>query len=479
MSSRTRQSPANQRNKAPDNSRTLRPCRNRLPNHLKPGSAVEISSDDPDFRGSWYPGTVVAATSADSKDFPVNYQVEYTTLFFDKGRKKRMREVVNVSQLRPPAPPVSESEKRKEITVGKEVEAYYEEGWWEGEVTEVSKDDKFSVFFRTFKKQIVFNRDEIRFHREWVDGAWKPSLEEEEEDTDDEEIFSSGTLVEVSSDEEGFKGSWFVAKVIERIGEEDKYVVEYRDLREENGVETLKEEASFLHIRPLPPSEEDIDFVVGDKIDAFHNDGWWVGFVVESMQDGRVGVYFKHSREKMRFGRQGLRLHKEWINGTWQIPSKGRETKRAKVLPCKRNVKPKKATEKQEFCNGTLVEVSSKEEGFEDSWFPAKLIVYRGSEKCFVEYDNLKAEDGKEPLREEVSVSLIRPKPLERIMVYAFEKLDKVDALYNDGWWVGEITKVLAMSSYLVYFKKTREVLKFHHSQLRLHQEWCNGKWLT
>lgn len=297
------------------------------------------------------------------------------------------------------------------------------------------------------------------------------------------QMFSSGTIVEVSSDEEGFKGSWFVAKVIERIGE-DNYLVEYRDLREENGVEPLKEEADFLHMRPLPPTSEDYtDFAVGDKVDAFYNDGWWVGDVIESLQDGRVGIFFRQSREKMRFGRLGLRLHKDWVNGTWQLPLK-RGEKRPKVLQrvsvsCDRNVRPKKEISKQVLSIGTPVEVSSEEEGFEDSWFPAKLVEYRGQEKCLVEYDKLKAEDAKEPLREEVKVSQIRPQPVERIMVNSFEKLDKVDAFYNDGWWVGVIVKILAKSNYLVNFEKTGEVLKFNHFQLRLHQEWVDGKWIT
>ena len=142
------------------------------------------------------------------------------------------------------------------------------------------------------------------------------------------QMFSIGTIVEVSSDEEGFKGSWFSAKVIEHV-DEDKYLVEYRDLREENGIEPLKEEADFLHIRPPPPTDEDVDFAVGDKIDAFYNDAWWVGDVIESMKDGIVGVCFRYTGEKMRFGRHGLRLHRDWINGTWQLPLKRGEMKRA------------------------------------------------------------------------------------------------------------------------------------------------------
>ncbi|EOA40166.1 hypothetical protein CARUB_v10008882mg [Capsella rubella] len=493
-------SPAKQRKKAPKKTMATRANRKRLPSYLKPGAAVEISSDETGFRGSWYLGKVITIPSSEDK-----CQVEYTTLFFDKEGTKPLKEVVDMSQLRPPAPPMSEREKKRVIAIGEEVDAFYNDGWWEGDVTEVLGDGKFSVFFRSSKEQIQFKKDQLRFHREWVDGAWKPPLEEAEgeeseedkvDDTQDEEedilprvdlettrviakqIFSTGTIVEVSSDEEGFKECWFAAKVVEPIGD-DKFLVEYQDLREKDGIEPLKEVTDFLHIRPPPPRDENMDFSVGDKINAFYNDGWWVGFVIEGMKDGTVGIYFRQSREKMRFGRQGLRLHKDWVNGTWKLPLKGGEIKREKTVSCNRNVRPKKAIEKHKFSIGTSVEVSSEEEGFEDSWFSAKLVEYRGKEKCLVEYDKLKAEDGKEPLREEVNVSQIRPLPLEQVMVCPFEKNDKVNALYNDGWWVGVIRKVLAKSSYLVHFEKTQEILRFHHSQLRLHQDWIDGKWIT
>ncbi|KAJ0237702.1 Protein AGENET DOMAIN [Hirschfeldia incana] len=513
MSSRRRQSPmisspAKQRNRAPNNPPT-RPIRNRLPCFLKPGAAVEISTSEGDYRGSWFPGKLLTLPSSDKDSSKC--QVEYATMSEVGDGSKLLREFVHVDHLRPRPPPMSEKERKRDIAVGEDVDAYYNDVWWEGTVTEVCSDGKFSVFFRASREQIQFRRDELRFHREWVNDTWKPPLDETEEEEEEEEeseeedevdddtedkeylvpqvdpettraiakeMFSNGTVVEVSSDEEGFVGCWFAARIVERIGE-DKYMIEYKDLREDNGVEPLKEEADFLHIRPPPPSDEDLDFSVGDKIDAFYNDGWWVGEVMESVKDGSVGIFFRESREKMRFGRQGLRLHKEWVNGTWELPLKKGEMKRTKKLPCERNVRPKIATDKQYFSIGTPVEVGSIEEGFEDSWFLAKLVEYRGTDKCLVEYDKLKDEDGKEPLREEVNVFQIRPQPLEMVMVNPFEKLDKVNALYNDGWWIGVVKKVLAKSSYLVHFSRTDEMLKFHHSQLRLHEEWVDGKWIA
>uniref|UniRef100_A0A493R6M0 DUF724 domain-containing protein 6-like n=1 Tax=Raphanus sativus TaxID=3726 RepID=A0A493R6M0_RAPSA len=152
----------------------------RLPPFLKPGAAVEISSNESGFRGSWYMGKVVAVPSSDSTT--TKCEVEYTTLFFDKEGRKRLREVVDVGQLRPPAPAVSEREKRREVAVGDDVDAFYSDGWWEGTVTEVMGDGRMSVYFRASKEQIRFRRDELRFHREWVNGAWRPPIEETEVD---------------------------------------------------------------------------------------------------------------------------------------------------------------------------------------------------------------------------------------------------------------------------------------------------------
>lgn len=178
MSSRRRQS--TQRKKAPESSVT--PI--RLPPFLKPGAAVEISSDEAGFRGSWYVGEVVAVPSSDST---TKCEVEYTTLFFDKEGRKRLKEVVDAAQLRPAVPAMSEREKERDVAVGEDVDAFYSDGWWEGTVTEVLGDGRFSVYFRASKEQIRFRRDELRFHREWVNGAWKPPIEEREEEEEEEE----------------------------------------------------------------------------------------------------------------------------------------------------------------------------------------------------------------------------------------------------------------------------------------------------
>lgn len=129
------------------------------------------------------------------------------------------------------------------------------------------------------------------------------------------------------------------------------------------------------------------------------------------------------------------------------------------------------------FCKGTLVEVSSDEEGFEGAWFAATVVEPKGKNKFLVEYMNLRTDDDSEFLREEIDILHIRPYPPEHACDQ-FNLLQEVDALYNDGWWVGVISKVLSNSRYVVYFRNSNEELELPHSEIRLHQDWINGKWV-
>lgn len=135
-------------------------------------------------------------------------------------------------------------------------------------------------------------------------------------------------------------------------------------------------------------------------------------------------------------------------------------------------------TSKEKFRKGTMVEVSSDEEGYKGSWFTATVIQSTGSDKFLLEYHNLTMDDGTQPLREEVHARYIRPFPPEVPGVVSFKELQEVDAWYNEGWWEGVISKVLNVSEYIVYFSYSNEELRFGNSKLRPHQHWINGKWV-
>ena len=130
------------------------------------------------------------------------------------------------------------------------------------------------------------------------------------------------------------------------------------------------------------------------------------------------------------------------------------------------------------FSKGTVVEVKSNEEGYQGSWFTAVIVGSIPKDKFLVQYQTLKTDDETELLKERVDASCIRPCPSVIQRVDRFKLFEKVDAWYNDGWWVGLISRVLGGLNYTVYFWTTNEELEFGHFSLRPHQEWIGGKWI-
>ncbi|KAM6565722.1 hypothetical protein CsatA_024850 [Cannabis sativa] len=127
---------------------------------------------------------------------------------------------------------------------------------------------------------------------------------------------------------------------------------------------------------------------------------------------------------------------------------------------------------------GLLWKSATMRKGYEGSWFKAKIIESLVDDNFWVEYKDLVTEDEvPQPLREKAERRHIRPEPPLAPPEYQFKFSEKVDAWYNDGWWEGEISKVLPFSSYNVYFKHTREEITFSYSHLRPHRDWIKGKW--
>ncbi|KAF3670574.1 hypothetical protein FXO37_08474 [Capsicum annuum] len=305
-----------------------------LSTYFANGTEVEISSDEDGFRGAWYDGTVMRPIFKKQRknneddeggDSKIRVLVEYKTLMADKKGKKPLKETMSLVQLRPKPPP----ERRRKFKVSEEVDANYNDGWWEGVVMEVLSDGRYSVFFRGTRDQLEFEESQIRTHREWANGEWKPSFEEGGEDEEKlvspetklnnkaAEEFSVGSLVEVSSDEEGFEGAWFAATVV-KLFDNGNYLIEYKNLRNNDDTEFLQEETDRLHVRPPPPDIGPFkSFKVLEEVDALHNDGWWVGVISKVLKGQRYKVYFKANNEELEFKHADIRLHLDWINGKW------------------------------------------------------------------------------------------------------------------------------------------------------------------
>ncbi|XP_059663245.1 protein AGENET DOMAIN (AGD)-CONTAINING P1-like [Cornus florida] len=127
--------------------------------------------------------------------------------------------------------------------------------------------------------------------------------------------FRRGDQVEVASKEEGFLGSYYAATVIVEILKKE-YIVQYRSLLKDDMSGPLREIVTAGEVRPRPPQIPATSFGLYDNVDAFDNDGWWVGKIT-----GKVGleylVYFETTGDQIAYPMSRLRVHQEWLNGKW------------------------------------------------------------------------------------------------------------------------------------------------------------------
>ncbi|KAL4274042.1 hypothetical protein GQ457_13G002240 [Hibiscus cannabinus] len=133
-------------------------------------------------------------------------------------------------------------------------------------------------------------------------------------------VFSKGDRVEVCSKEEGFWGSYYEATVVSSLHGNTLYKVRYRNLvEEEDQTRPLVEIVSADEVRPMPPpptTEATRTFCYLERVDAFDNDGWWVG-TITGKQGLKYWVYFETSKDEIAYPVSQLRNHLEWRNGKW------------------------------------------------------------------------------------------------------------------------------------------------------------------
>ncbi|RZC47580.1 hypothetical protein C5167_040523 [Papaver somniferum] len=159
--------------------------------------------------------------------------------------------------------------------------------------------------------------------------------------------------VEILGHEEGFWGSYYEAKIIKQTEKEDEYLIEYKTLLEDkkvtgegedtvitDGAEKvfLQETVNVKLIRPAPPKVEVSKFKIGDEVDVFDYEGWWVGRVtrVSEIRNKYTGtvkircyVWFDSTGEEIDYQFDKLRVHQEWTdNGSWVKQEKKTRNKR-------------------------------------------------------------------------------------------------------------------------------------------------------
>ncbi|XP_056163328.1 DUF724 domain-containing protein 7-like [Syzygium oleosum] len=149
------------------------------------------------------------------------------------------------------------------------------------------------------------------------------------------DYWSKGSRVEVTSKEQGFKGAWFDAVVVEPpVYHKSKFkkkrltLIEYTNLLSEDGHTPLREYSDAIFIRPLPPGEEgeeeegEVAMEENLVVDTYDRDGWWTGVIARITGEGRYLVAFEDPPHVLEFARHQLRLHWEFLEGKWCLPPK-------------------------------------------------------------------------------------------------------------------------------------------------------------
>ncbi|KAI3773363.1 hypothetical protein L1987_47890 [Smallanthus sonchifolius] len=132
--------------------------------------------------------------------------------------------------------------------------------------------------------------------------------------------FQRGDQVEVLNKEEGFEGSYFPAYIISRISY-NEYIVQYKTLVKGDGSGPLREVFSTDKIRPKPREIVATDYCLSEVVDAYANEGWWVGKIIRKM-GSKYLVYFESSNEETPYPLHRLRVHQEWRDGVWEYSKK-------------------------------------------------------------------------------------------------------------------------------------------------------------
>ncbi|KAK3020069.1 hypothetical protein RJ639_004069 [Escallonia herrerae] len=259
-----------------------------------------------------------------------------------------------------------------------------------------------------------------------------------------EELFPTGSRVEVSSDDDGFRDAWYVATVLHppstpnhikrrrrSSDNSDKFLVQYETLlADEGSKEPLTEYVGRSFVRPLSMHDDsEYEFKRYDVVEAAHRDGWWTGVVTKVVEGGsasRYVVYFKNPPDEIEFRRSDLRVHRDWVDREWVRPQN-------------------QGTIGVLFSTGTAVEVSFDGQHSRDTWHLATVLRETGKNTFLVEYQNLGTGDETETT---VDSHHIRPCP-PRLEDKEFVLLEKVDAFYDYGWWSGNIVKILEDRSHI------------------------------
>ncbi|RID79373.1 hypothetical protein BRARA_A02115 [Brassica rapa] len=241
-----------------------------------------------------------------------------------------------------------------------------------------------------------------------------------------------GDEIEVSSHEEGLKGSWFRA-ILETSVPVFGNIRLHVSFLSDDGSNTRKI-TYRRYIRPVPPENlfTEVDFKEGCVVEASQRD------------HEKAWVYFNSPPDLFQIKTEQLREHFDRVTFLYKTLT---------------------------FSCGTMVEVNDTDDDDEvDVWVPSVIVKVMGDKKSFIvkPFKHISWDDGETPKpNRTVGLSSIRLTPVHVSVERSYGLMESVEVFLEPGWRSGTVTSLLCENRYTVCLNATNESLVFKHDALR------------
>lgn len=135
-------------------------------------------------------------------------------------------------------------------------------------------------------------------------------------------MFSSGTMVEVSTVIDKSEVAWFPAMIVKEIevDDETKFIVKdcNKHLSFDGDKARTNTTVDSCRVRPTPPPFPVEEYKLLDRVEAFGGSVWRQGLVRGVLARNRYMVSLGTTKEESVFKHSDLRPCKVWEDGVWQ-----------------------------------------------------------------------------------------------------------------------------------------------------------------
>lgn len=134
----------------------------QMKEELMEGTTVEVCTDEDGFQGAWFAANIVKVMEKDK------FFIRYKTIKTDDN-KELLTEEVDAEHIRPRPPKVVAAES---FSLTEEVDAFYNDGWWEGVIRKVLPGRRYKVYFKGTDDELMFQHSDLRPRQDWMDRTW-------------------------------------------------------------------------------------------------------------------------------------------------------------------------------------------------------------------------------------------------------------------------------------------------------------------